>query len=77
MEIKDPVQLKEFFVTHQDACWQEMKRSKETKDKIVFFIGTMFITILFGSSILIYKSYLPKGTESLMQGALDKLYAVQ
>lgn len=70
-------QLKEFFLNHQDACWQEMRRSKETKDKIVFFIGTLFVTVLFGSSVLIYKSNQADKTNIAYVDALDKLYVLQ
>lgn len=46
----------EVLYDHRNKCWEEHVHFKETKDKIVFFIGTIFVTALFGSGILIFRS---------------------
>ena len=69
--------LKVYF----EYCWKEHIRFKEIKDKIVFFIGTLFITVLFGTGLLIYQSYahiLPTQSEIIEYSMiLDKLYTLQ
>lgn len=68
---------KEYYQTHLSVCWEEHKRFKETKDKIVFFIGTLFMTVLCGSGLLIYKSYEMNKLPNPDTAILDKLYVIQ
>ncbi len=78
MEI--PVNSKEAFERHFKTCWSEYLHFKETKDKIVFFIGTLFITVLFGSGFLIFKSneYAADSTKSIADNIIfSKLYLLQ
>jgi Ca2+/Na+ antiporter len=66
--------LKKIYQDHLETCWKEYIHIKETKDKIVFFIGTLFITVLFGTGFLIFKSTdVPEDTK----GTFDKLYVLQ
>jgi hypothetical protein len=66
---------KEVFLEHFKLCWNQYIHFKETKDKIVFFIGTLFITVLFGSGFLIFKS--SQFTDGPSKILYDKLYVLQ
>lgn len=67
---------KEFLDSHIKNCWSEFKSFKKTKDKIVFFIGTLFISVSFGSGYLISKAIEPD-TSAIMSDLITRLYVVQ
>jgi hypothetical protein len=71
----------ENLTSYFDYCWKEHLRFKEIKDKITYFIGTLFITVLFGSGLLIYQTYAHIIADSKEQIeyrlVLDKLYTLQ
>jgi|SRR6185436_9496418 len=45
-----------YFIDFRNNCWQRYKDYKDIKDKILFFIGTLFVTALIGTSFLILQS---------------------
>src|SRR5258705_4121725 len=47
-----PDNLKYYF-DFRDCCWREHKSYKDIKDRILFFIGTIFTTAFIGTGYLI------------------------
>ena len=41
------------YIQYRDDCWKEHKTYKEIKDKILFFIGTLFTTAFIGAGYIL------------------------
>ena len=69
-------EIKEIYSNHFNNCWNEHIRYKAIKDKVIYFIGTLFVTVMFGTGLLIFKSLDPGiGDDNLI--ILNKLYTIQ
>lgn len=44
----------EYLIKHVEHCWKLHREYKETKDKIFFFIATLFMTVLVGTGVILY-----------------------
>ena len=52
----------DYLLVHINKCWQLHREYKEVKDKIFFFIASLFMSVIVGAGLLIYitKSLTPQ-----------------